>query len=358
MTKQKIILVIGSASIGGAEKQVIKLASEFNLRNYHCHIIFLTKGGPLEHLAQDLNIDYHVAGISKLRLHKTVVNIFKLIKFIKNQGPATYYLFLPHAILFLDHIARLFSPSSKIVFGIRGSIFRKNNLLYKLYRNKLRKSRLVICNSVAIHQELRKIRNNQAGQIKVIHNGVDSNPYLKPFMFSDSEKQKVVVVSNFHPYKGHDLLIEALNQIESVSLEVTLIGDGVELAKIFNDTISIQKHKFNFLGQIENVSEILANHDFAIHPSRTEGLSNAILEELSAGLPVVAFNVGGNFELISNGCNGYLVQSGNTKAMAIKIEMLALDSTLRRQMSAEALASVDNFSWQKNIDAHVKFFTD
>jgi glycosyltransferase involved in cell wall biosynthesis len=60
----------------------------------------------------------------------------------------------------------------------------------------------------------------------------------------------------------------------------------------------------------------LARAGFAIHPSRTEGLSNAILEELAAGLPVVAMDVGGNSMLIDPGMNGYLLAVGDHTSLA------------------------------------------
>jgi glycosyltransferase involved in cell wall biosynthesis len=356
MNQQRIILVIGSASIGGAEKQLIKLASELNQRDFHSHVIFLIKGGPLENFARELNVDYSITNLSKVKPYNTILNVFRLINFVKKQDGAIFYLFLPHSILFLDFMTRVFSRKSKVVFGVRGSIFRKNNLLYKLYRNKLRKPGLIICNSNAIFNEIKEIKGSQSGQIAVIHNGVNSNPFLKQRTYSDSRKIKVAVVSNFHLYKGHDLLIEALTQFHVVPLEVTFIGNGVEFTNTYNKTLSIQKHKFSFLGHIENASEILAGHDFAIHPSRTEGLSNAILEELAAGLPVIAFNIGGNSELISSGRNGFLLPVGDTKAMAGKIELLTLDFKRRHLMSEEALASVEDFSWQKNVDKHVDFF--
>ena len=67
------------------------------------------------------------------------------------------------------------------------------------------------------------------------------------------------------------------------------------------------EHLLEFVTAPANVREELQRAQFAVHPSRTEGLSNAILEEMAAGSPVVASSVGGNPSLIDDGITGFLV---------------------------------------------------
>jgi len=265
---------------------------------------------------------------------------------------------LPHSILYVGPILRRTIRNTTIAYGIRGSIHRKNNLFYKLYRKEIIKADLVVCNSKEIQKELSELKNINPSKIKLIHNGVDSKTVDRVQLTEAGLKQinKIVVLANFHSYKGYDLLLDSLELITEPSLNLTFIGDG----EVFRDTqarvLKISHHKFNLLGQVKNVSEILATQRFAIHPSRTEGLSNAILEELSAGLPVIAFDVGGNRELISNYNNGFLVQLGDTNDLANKIKILCSNDSLLLQMSANARESVKDFTWQKNIQDHMDCF--
>jgi glycosyltransferase involved in cell wall biosynthesis len=70
------------------------------------------------------------------------------------------------------------------------------------------------------------------------------------------------------------------------------------------------------LGKKENIVNFLRSSDIFILPSLAEGLSNALLEAMACGLPVVATNIGGTNEVIKNGVNGILVEPKNSEQLA------------------------------------------
>jgi hypothetical protein len=125
---RNIIFIVGSASVGGTEKQIINLSSELKKQGFNPEIVFLFKGGTLEQEANELQIHYRIIGASKNNFPKSA---FKLIKFLRSQNADVYYLFLPHAILFAGPLIRIFSSSCPLIYGVRGSIFKKRNLLKK-----------------------------------------------------------------------------------------------------------------------------------------------------------------------------------------------------------------------------------
>jgi glycosyltransferase involved in cell wall biosynthesis len=96
----------------------------------------------------------------------------------------------------------------------------------------------------------------------------------------------------------------------------------------------------------------------AIHPSETEGLSNAILEEMSWGLPIIAFNVGGNSELIRNNINGFLVNLNDEEAFIEKILILIMDLDLRVKMGNVSKKLVDNFSWKNCVNSYERAYRE
>jgi glycosyltransferase involved in cell wall biosynthesis len=352
--KKKILIAIGSACIGGSEKQILKLGEQLRNKDIECHIAFLIKGGPLEKLARELEIPYIICNFSKHNLIKTGHEIIRLLIKCRRENYDSFYIFLPHAVLMLGPLLRILFRKKHIVYGVRGSIFRKNNLLYKLYRIELRNGKGIICNSNSLKSEINSISSIQSNKVQVIHNGVEL-----PFAKSEARKKlsaerNVVVVSNFHSYKGYDLLLEALSMINNVSLKITLVGGGPDFELIKARSEKMVNHHFKFTGQIENLSEILALQDFAIHPSRTEGLSNAILEELAFGLPVIAFDVGGNSELILNGFNGYLHEIHEISNFADSITTLASSLDKQKELSLNASESVKRFSWERNVTKHIE----
>jgi glycosyltransferase involved in cell wall biosynthesis len=352
--KKKVLIAIGSACIGGSEKQILKLSEQLRNNEVDCHIAFLIKGGPLEKLARELEIPYNICNLSKYNMIKTGIGIFRLLIKFKSENYDTYYIFLPHAVLLLGPLLRIFFRNKHIVYGVRGSIFRKNNLFYRLYRLELRNGKSIICNSNSLMSEIKSISRIQSSRVELIHNGIEL-PLAQP---QEREKfnagKNVVVISNFHSYKGYDLLLAAISKVNEVSLNITLVGGGPDFESIKARSEEIENHHFKFTGQIDNISEILAIQDFAIHPSRTEGLSNAILEELAFGLPVIAFNVGGNSDLILNGFNGFLHEIHEISNFATSITILASSLDRQKELSLNASESVKRFSWEGNVTKHIE----
>jgi L-malate glycosyltransferase len=98
----------------------------------------------------------------------------------------------------------------------------------------------------------------------------------------------------------------------------------------------------------------MAAADVLVLPSRQEGLSNALLEAMAAGLPVIASRVGGNVELVRDGHTGLLFPAGDPQALARALLALQRDPTLRVRLGREARAWVDErFSVQRMVrDLH------
>jgi glycosyltransferase involved in cell wall biosynthesis len=112
--------------------------------------------------------------------------------------------------------------------------------------------------------------------------------------------------------KGHAVLIAAAPEVVKVhpKTQFVFVGDGAkrsDFKKQIQD-LGLQQH-FLFLGRRSDVPAILACCDVAVLPSLAEGLPNAVLEYLAAGLPVVATALGGNLEIIQDGKTGLLVPS-------------------------------------------------
>jgi len=105
-------------------------------------------------------------------------------------------------------------------------------------------------------------------------------------------------------------------------------------------------HNFLFLGRRSDIPEILASCDIAVLPSRAEGLPNAVLEYMAAGLPVIASRVGGNAELVQDGVTGILVPAEDWAAL---LKLLSEPSLARRLGQAGREFTVQNFSFERLV---------
>jgi glycosyltransferase involved in cell wall biosynthesis len=90
-----------------------------------------------------------------------------------------------------------------------------------------------------------------------------------------------------------------------------------------------------FLGDRHDMPAVLASLDVAVLTSDSESLSNVILEAMAAGLPVVAYDVGGNSELLNEG-RGILISASDERAFAEAVTNILLDSNRRHQLSDRA----------------------
>jgi glycosyltransferase involved in cell wall biosynthesis len=153
---------------------------------------------------------------------------------------------------------------------------------------------------------------------------------------------RVLFVGRLVEVKSLDTLIEALGMLPSADISLVLCGEGPlrgRLQRLAEDAGTA--HRVAFVGERRDVAALMAAADVLVLPSRQEGLSNALLEAMAAGLPVVASRVGGNVELVRDSQTGFLFPAGDAPALARALLTLQGDPTLRARLSREARAFVD-----------------
>src|SRR6267154_5222684 len=147
----------------------------------------------------------------------------------------------------------------------------------------------------------------------------------------------VAVVANLWPVKGHRILVEAVAAVHARRPEVrfALVGDGSERPFLESRIAELGlEDAVEILGTRYDVPAILARADAACLPSLAEGLPNAVMEAMAAGLPVVATAVGGTPELVIPGETGLLAPPGAAKELAEALLEVLADPDSGRKMGA------------------------
>jgi glycosyltransferase involved in cell wall biosynthesis len=163
-----------------------------------------------------------------------------------------------------------------------------------------------------------------------------------------------------HRYKNHSGFLRIAAQIHKhmPNAEFVLVGDGPLRPELEREAASLGLGAAAiFLGDRQDMRKVLASIDVAVNTSDSESLSNVILEAMAAAVPVVAYNVGGNSELLS-AHRGVLIPAGDENDFASAVDKLLFDSALREKLGHEALKfAEDNFSLnrvrQRYIDLYV-----
>ena len=175
-----------------------------------------------------------------------------------------------------------------------------------------------------------------------------------------SSKLLIVVISNLISYKRIDLFIEALFELKDnlPSFKAYVIGEGPE-QKNLRKTVAARRltDSVIFTGRVDNVSDYISTADIGVHPSSLEGMSNAILEEMSYGLPVIAADIPANIEIIVDGKNGALFKDGDLESLTAKLRWLANDSVSRENLGVVARRTVEErFSLSSVTDRYIQTY--
>ena len=168
---------------------------------------------------------------------------------------------------------------------------------------------------------------------------------------------KVGMVANMRHVKGRDIFIRmaAILAASHPNVVFELAGDGEDasLNRMINE-FGIQS-RVKLIGRVIDIPLFLSSLDVAVLTSRSEGLSNAILEHMAAGRPIVATAVGGNVELIKDRINGILVPPEDPKAVANAVGRLLDNPELAGQLGASAKHQVEQ---KYSLSAMVKRYED
>lgn len=229
-------------------------------------------------------------------------------------------------------------------------------IIYKFIKPLVRliwkKSSAVIANSSG----LRKLafRTNDDQKIDLIYNGIDTENF-KP----KKEKQpadKIIITtgaSRITARKGIIYLIKAMPEIikDYPETYLKLMGDGneKESLEILVRELGLEKN-IQFLGRIprEETSPYYQEASIFVMTSFNEGMSNAMLEALASGLPVISTETGGARELVKEDLNGFFIRMKNSEDLAEKIKRLLANPGLREKMGEESRKIAEKMSW-KNV---------
>lgn len=186
------------------------------------------------------------------------------------------------------------------------------------------------------------VSRNAKKKISIVHNAIplvefDNINRAEVRQSLDVSDNEIVITytGRIVSDKGIQYLLDAFKKCNSTVLRLFLVGDGPEKDKFIEYVKKNEICNVSFLGQRNDVMNILCASDIFVFPSLHENLPNSIVEACLAGLPVIATNVGGIPEIISEGC-GLLIASKNAEEITTSIELLAGDSVLRATLGKNA----------------------
>jgi len=269
----------------------------------------------------------------------------RLVRIFQTEAPDIVHAYLAAANVLGPVAARLAGVPRVIVSKRSGTFYQTAfPLLRHLERIGSLLADVVMVNSDAVRREVERTERHREGKFRRIYNGVAPIPPWTPEKVASFRAREgippgspvAVCVSNFFDYKGHDDLVEALAGIARDFPDATcvLIGrdaGSLEATRALAGDLGVLP-RLRFAGPRSDVPDFLRAADLFVHPSHQEGFSNAILEAMAAGLPVIACDVGGNPEAVVDGETGRLVPPRCPGRLAEAMSELLGDEGKRRAM--------------------------
>ncbi len=343
-----LLLMANTFETGGGERQFATLASCLKPERLRVQLGCLRKVGPF---AEGLNgiVEFPPQGsLFKLKAQRARI---QLAKYLRRNGVAIAHSFDFYSNLMLIPTAKL--AGVPVVIGSQ----RQLGDLMSWFRNASQHALFrwcdrIVCNSRAAATRLQQvgIRENK---LVVIPNALPDALFAPtvPALSPVTGGMRITMVARMNdPAKRHDVFLQAAARLlqKYPKLEFALVGDGPLRAGLEQMAANLGlAGRTNFLGDRRDVPAVLAASDISVLPSLSESLSNAIMESMAAGVPVVACRIGGNDELIRHGENGFLVSAGNHTEMANAIEVLVGNDELRSKFAASARADAQKFRAEK-----------
>jgi glycosyltransferase involved in cell wall biosynthesis len=352
---KSIYLAVASPQIGGTELQIAKMASEFQQKGLIVKVLILKSRGPLNLVLERYHIETENFNVFTPNPFTLIQNLIKYFRFIKNEKPNVLYSFLAHSVIASTLTFSFWKIETLFISGIRGKARNRHPFIESVFNLCLEKSDLVICNTELIAHDMQNRLKTNKNKCHVIYNGVHI-----PRKIANCSKipPQGIVVANFLPEKGYENLLKALAQIDN-DCRYVFCGNGTA-AQINALRTLIDRYSLQDIVELKinpaNIEKLILSSQFAIHPSLKEGLSNAILEEIACGLPVIAFDVGGNSKLVENNLNGFLVAEDNEKKFVEAIREMSINSGLRSLFGKNSREIAQKFSFNLSVKSHLDLF--
>lgn len=336
----KILQIITLSELGGAQSVVVNLANK--LCEEHEVIVAAGEGdGKMYSL---LNPRIKIERLPRLQralsLKNDFLSIFDMCKLYRRYEPDIIHLHSSKAGM----LGRIAFPTSKVVYTVHGfdSIRLAHRKFLPIEQFMQKACKAIV--GVSKYDERNLLQNNINRNVLCIYNGISKHiiPKFLSFPIPQLYNKTILCIARLTAPKRWDLFMSVAEFLPQYAF--VWIGNQSE----------VTDHPENvfFLGNIPNAGVYCSIADLFMLPSNYEGLPMVIIEAMSFGKPVVASNVGGISEIVTNGKNGYTVEN-KSNVFAERIKYILENDDVYARFSKCAL---ERFESDLTVDKMVKSY--
>jgi len=348
--------------IGGAERQAHKLARELRQRGIPVEIVtgWWFRGTPQREIFDGIPVFrnhtlWDMFGIRGLRRFGGYLYLATLLWYLWRRR-AHYDVIHVHGLNYHTApaalAARWFGRQVITKLANSGSAsdiqkFRTSQQLpgaRLLLPTALRCDRFIATNPT-IRQELTAV-GVPSENIVELTNGVETDSIRSRSDYALHQPIRLLFVGRLHRQKGLDVLLAGfaslVQQHPRLNLRLQVLGEGPLRESLMRLAFELEiASRVEWVGQTDRVMDYLQQADLFVLPSRAEGISNALLEAMACGLPVVVSKIPGNTDVVEHGRNGLLFAVDDQSSLANALTLLLTRADLRERLGRAARQTVE-----------------
>ena len=341
MTPVPVLLLVRELGIGGTERQLVETARFLDRNRFTPHVGCFRPTGP--RLAE-----LQAAGVPVLHLPMQSFLSPKLLSassvfldYVRRNAIKVVHSFDAPLNIFSAPLAK-FGGVPAVLSSQRGDRELTGKATHRCLRVTDRIVDAVVVNCEAMRSYLVKDEGVAPRKIRVCHNAVNVEAYARRKAPSAWPGKTVIgVICALRPEKSLDTLLRAFAKLDRSDSVLVIVGSGPEEVRLraLAGELSLGE-TCHFEPATSQVAEWLSRIDMFVLPSRTEALSNSLMEAMACQCCVVASRVGGNPELVDDEVNGVLFEARNVDELARKLVELLNDPARREEMAAAGSAKM------------------
>lgn len=334
----KVLHVITGMGVGGAERMLLNILPRLSNHNA---VVSLTGDNTVGNELEKAGITVHYLGLRRDLLN-LVSALSRFRSIIRREKPDCVNSYLIHANLFSRVFARLFGVR-KVICSVRNKHIHRPGLVLLDRLTSWLVDRYTPNSPVV--SDFMIAKGFRESKITVIPNGIDASRFTSGEDLRETLGLKdrfcFLTVATLRKKKGHSCLIEAIARFIRIRHNTVFLfaGDGPERESLtaLAKSLGCEDH-VRFLGERDDVADLLKLCDAFVLPSRHEGMSNALLEAMASGTPVVCSDIEENRWV--TGPAGLLAEAGSIESLCDCLLTIHSTPKLRKELSEAGLQRI------------------
>ena len=344
--------MIRELGLGGTERQLVETALFLQGGRFQPHVGCFRPDGVRRQDLDSAGIPIVHLPVESFRSRGALKATIQLIHYLRQHRIQVVHAFDATMNIFAVPIAKL-ERVPAVIASQRGHRDLNGLGMKRFIRFTDSIADAIVVNSEAMRRYLINDESVSESKIRVCYNAIDTVRFRRQVK-APSWPGKVVfgVVCALRPEKGLDIFLRAFAKILPREAMLLVVGSGPEESRLKALAAEIGIGGLcHFEPATADVTEWLSKIDIFVLPSRTEALSNSLMEAMACNCCCIASRVGGNPELIDDGENGLLFEVDNVIQLAQQMRTIASDESARRRMSSAASFRISSeFTYSRAAD--------